>query len=249
MGSGAFLVEACRQLGDVLVKAWHVHHQVPRFRPTRTRSCTPAAGCPALPVRRGQEPDGRGPGEVVALAGDAGEGPPVHVPRPRAALRRFAGRPDARADRALPLEGRAATAVLGAEHVLERLQAATRCRREILEAGDEVAFDLKQQKLTVADESLNLVRFAGNLSVAAFFAADKDRQRQERRESCCSTHRVPAHGQHELRPTAAEQALRAGDKGITPFHWEIEFPEVFGREEPGFDCIVGNPPFAGKNTI
>ena len=26
MGSGAFLVEACRQLGDVLVKAWHAHN-------------------------------------------------------------------------------------------------------------------------------------------------------------------------------------------------------------------------------
>uniref|UniRef100_UPI001EF1F35A BREX-1 system adenine-specific DNA-methyltransferase PglX n=1 Tax=Halomicronema sp. CCY15110 TaxID=2767773 RepID=UPI001EF1F35A len=36
---------------------------------------------------------------------------------------------------------------------------------------------------------------------------------------------------------------------ITPFNWEIEFPEVFDRENPGFDAIVGNPPFAGKNTI
>ncbi len=33
MGSGAFLVEACRQLGDVLVKAWHLHDQVPRIPP------------------------------------------------------------------------------------------------------------------------------------------------------------------------------------------------------------------------
>ena len=49
----------------------------------------------------------------------------------------------------------------------------------------------------------------------------------------------------KLRPTEAEQALRTGAKGITPFHWEIEFPEVFGRENAGFDCIVGNPPFAG----
>jgi hypothetical protein len=36
---------------------------------------------------------------------------------------------------------------------------------------------------------------------------------------------------------------------LTPFHWEIEFPEVFGRENPGFAAIVGNPPFAGKNTL
>src|SRR5262249_43431745 len=33
MGSGAFLVEACRQLGDELVKAWHVHNCVPKIPP------------------------------------------------------------------------------------------------------------------------------------------------------------------------------------------------------------------------
>ena len=27
------------------------------------------------------------------------------------------------------------------------------------------------------------------------------------------------------------------------FHWEIEFPEVFRGENPGFDCIIGNPPW------
>jgi type I restriction-modification system DNA methylase subunit len=37
MGSGAFLVEACRQLGDALVEAWHAHGECPRSRPTRTR--------------------------------------------------------------------------------------------------------------------------------------------------------------------------------------------------------------------
>ncbi len=31
MGSGAFLVEACRQLGDALVEAWHAHGEVPRI--------------------------------------------------------------------------------------------------------------------------------------------------------------------------------------------------------------------------
>lgn len=36
---------------------------------------------------------------------------------------------------------------------------------------------------------------------------------------------------------------------IPCFHWEIEFPEVFARQARGFDAIVGNPPFAGKNTL
>jgi hypothetical protein len=31
-----------------------------------------------------------------------------------------------------------------------------------------------------------------------------------------------------------------------PFHWPLEFPEVFERVRPGFDAIVGNPPFIGN---
>ncbi|CDQ17583.1 ATP phosphoribosyltransferase regulatory subunit [Klebsiella quasipneumoniae] len=34
-----------------------------------------------------------------------------------------------------------------------------------------------------------------------------------------------------------------------PFHWPLEFPEVFERECCGFDSIVGNPPFLGGKRI
>ena len=27
------------------------------------------------------------------------------------------------------------------------------------------------------------------------------------------------------------------------FHWEIEFPDVFGPDRPGFDAMLGNPPW------
>ena len=43
--------------------------------------------------------------------------------------------------------------------------------------------------------------------------------------------------------------MRGQDPPLAPFHWEIEFPEAFNRDNPGFDAIVGNPPFAGKNAI
>lgn len=36
---------------------------------------------------------------------------------------------------------------------------------------------------------------------------------------------------------------------VVTFHWAIEFPEVFTRLNGGFDTFVGNPPFAGKNTL
>lgn len=31
-----------------------------------------------------------------------------------------------------------------------------------------------------------------------------------------------------------------------PFHWPLEFPEVFAGESRGFDALVGNPPFLGN---
>jgi hypothetical protein len=34
-----------------------------------------------------------------------------------------------------------------------------------------------------------------------------------------------------------------------PFHWPIEFPEVFSTNKCGFDAIVGNPPFLWGNRI
>jgi hypothetical protein len=37
--------------------------------------------------------------------------------------------------------------------------------------------------------------------------------------------------------------------GIAPFHWDLEFPEIFDRSSPGFDIFIGNPPFLGALRI
>ena len=34
-----------------------------------------------------------------------------------------------------------------------------------------------------------------------------------------------------------------------PFHWPLEYPEVFSRKESGFDAFVGNPPFLGSQKL
>lgn len=49
--------------------------------------------------------------------------------------------------------------------------------------------------------------------------------------------------------TALAADSPAGKLGRNPFHWPLEFPEVFNGENPGFDCIVGNPPFLGGKRI
>ena len=30
---------------------------------------------------------------------------------------------------------------------------------------------------------------------------------------------------------------------INPFDWKIEFPQIFSRKNPGFDAVIGNPPY------
>lgn len=39
------------------------------------------------------------------------------------------------------------------------------------------------------------------------------------------------------------------DLARDPFHWPLEFPEVFGNERGGFDAFIGNPPFIGGTLI
>ena len=33
------------------------------------------------------------------------------------------------------------------------------------------------------------------------------------------------------------------------FHWELEFPEVFSGEKPGFDVVIGNPPYVRQERF
>lgn len=51
-----------------------------------------------------------------------------------------------------------------------------------------------------------------------------------------------------LRRDASVDLAKDALDGIArrPFHWPLEFPEVFDREIGGFDAIVGNPPFLGN---
>ncbi len=54
---------------------------------------------------------------------------------------------------------------------------------------------------------------------------------------------------HELRETTrrtSAEGLPPGKPVRKPFHWPLDFPEVFARDNPGFDAVVGNPPFLGN---
>ena len=107
MGSGAFLVEACRQLGDALVDgvAGSRHRAGDSTGRERDRVRPPTSRA-ALPLRRGPQPQGGRPRQALALARHPGEGPSPHLPGPRPPSRRRAGRALASAARRVSLEGR-----------------------------------------------------------------------------------------------------------------------------------------------
>ncbi len=48
---------------------------------------------------------------------------------------------------------------------------------------------------------------------------------------------------------ALQTDLPLGKPARRPFHWPLEFPEVFKRKDPGFDAVVGNPPFLGGRRV
>ena len=118
-------------------------------------------------------------------------------------------------------------------------------RHRIREAG-ETTSDRELQLLWMdARDELDEVTLFGDLVLAAFFEGDKPKKRETKRAEFAN---AVASGNADLyRGQLAER--RDEDPPLAPFHWELEFPEVFERDNPGFDAVVGNPPFAGKNTV
>ena len=89
------------------------------------------------------------------------------------------------------------------------------------------------------------LRARGDLLVSAFFGADNDKDRAARRRHLAESLPAGVSDEHLRRM----RELRSADPPLAPFHWQIEFPEVFDRPNGGFDAVVTNPPFAGKNTL
>ena len=129
--------------------------------------------------------------------------------------------------------------------VQKALEEASALRRQIREADDTVTERRLQNLWRDAQDALIDVRLFGDLVLAAFFEGSKPKERESRLRAY-----QEAILNRESRRHAVElEERRNAEMPFVPFHWENEFPEVFERENPGFDGFVGNPPFAGKNSV
>src|SRR5215831_3190082 len=248
VGSGAFLVEACRQLGDELVNAWRHHGGRPHIPIDETEELLARR----LVAQRCLYAADRNPMAAdlaklsLWLATLAKDHPFTFLDHSIRCGDALVGltRQQIADFHWLPEKKRA----FGQEQIENRIARASAFRKKILEGGDLLLPERKQEQLELADEALKEVRFVGNMVVAAFFAVGNDRARKVERDELLSRYSEPSQtdllvGVNEIRE------ITTGEFPITPFHWEIEFPEVFDRENPGFDVIVGNPPYGGKNTV
>jgi hypothetical protein len=104
--------------------------------------------------------------------------------------------------------------------------------RHRLEVPERVADALVGEVLATGESAASLERGLASLTIQAGQAFNNE-------TSALGV--IEARSKHNLSvdlPTTKSTRI--------PFHWPLEFPEVFVRQRPGFDAFVGNPPFIGN---
>ena len=251
MGSGAFLVESCRQLAERIVTAWEVHGTMPEMPPDEE----PLLHARRLVAQQCLYGVDKNPFAVslaklslwlVTLARDHAFTFIDHALKHGDSLVGLTRKQIA----AFHWKTKASEQIDWiAEQTRQDIEDALGWRNTLQGFG-EGSYNQKKEAWWEAENALADARLIGDLAVAAFFGANKDKARKELRNqyhSDVEAWRTDAVNRRVLGGIVEE--LRSCEKPLLPMHWEIEFPEVFEREKPGFDAIVGNPPFAGKNTV
>lgn len=248
-GSGAFLVEACRQLGARLEQAWNMY----------------GAEKPTIPLDEDEALHARRLVAQKCLYGVDRNPMAVDLARLSlwlATLARdheftFLDHAIKSGDSLVGLTRHEIEAVhwdaskiglpLFRSMIKEAVDRAQEGREAIRNAPDDVTRAVQESRFRRVETEVEPARIVGDAVIAAFFAADKAKAREMERskvESWIGSHHQPRWDLLEARA----QAFRT-EQGWRPFHWEIEFPEVFGRQNSGFDAVIGNPPFLGGARV
>ena len=262
MGSGAFLVEACRQLGDALIEAWRAHKAAPEL-PAGEDEVIAARRLIAQRCLYGVD---RNPMAVdlakvsLWLATLAKEHALTFVDH---ALRHgdsLVGLSQRQIE-AFHWDTSSKNSQQGFETipVREQVTKVAALRRQIREADANVTDWELRDWWNEARFELDKVRLFGDLAIAAFFEGSKPQEREAKRAEYAA---AVIEGQADQFRAELDERRR-DDPPLAPLHWELEFPEVFERKpsagrargnpsqekSPGFDAIIGNPPFLGGKRI
>ena len=243
MGSGAFLVEACRQLGDVLRDAWNAHGERPEIPPDEDDVLL-ARRMIAQRCLYGVD---RNP-----VAVDLAKMSLWLVTLAREHALTFVDHALRHGDSLVGLSRRQIesfhwnTSAPGLEAIRigQHVAKVTELREQIREASQDISDWTLRDMWDEAQAELQQVRLFGDLVVLAYFSGANPKERETKRLELAST--VTNGNTDRYRWLVADK--RHAAQPLAPFHWEIEFPEVFDRKARGFDGIVGNPPFMSSTT-
>ena len=244
MGSGAFLIETCRQLADTLIDAWGAHGCVPDIPPDEDE----VVFARRLVAQKCLYGIDRNPMAVdlakvsLWLSTLARDHPLTFVDH---AFRHGDSLVGLTRRQIEALHWTGGQPILAGFGVREAVEEASELRRQIREADDALDERRLQNLWRDAQDAVAEVRLVGDLVLAAFFEGAKPKERESRR----SAYQEAILTGEAWRLAVQMVERRNAEQPFAPFHWEIEFPEVFERDNPGFDGFVGNPPFAGKNSV
>ena len=248
MGSGAFLVEACRQLGKLLTESWRHHGDRPEI-PSDQDEETFAR---RLIARRCLYGVDRNPIAVdlaklsLWLATLSKDQPLTFVDHALRAGDSLVGLSKKQIARfhwlsdAEPIQQGFEAAVVG-----DQVRRVAELRHRIQSAGPATSDRQLRDWERDAREAGAKVTLYGDLALSAFFDGSRPADRRRKRRKLAAA--LLSGSATDFRTSLEER--RTADPSFAPFHWEVEFPEVFDRQNPGFDAIVGNPPFLGGTRI
>lgn len=131
---------------------------------------------------------------------------------------------------------------------------------QLAEKEDAASQREKQRLLEYAELATARMRMIADACVGAFFAHEKPKVREAERNARLELVRKLLDGDEGAREQLEVMAKEIRERHA-PFHWMLEFPEVFYLERPDpldeqhvnraafMEAFVGNPPFLGGASI
>ncbi len=258
MGSAAFLVQTCRWLADRLVEAWDAAEKSGHAVTIEGEVLERAGEAELLPRDKGER-------VLIARRLIANRCPygvdknPMAVELAKVSLwlvTMMKGRPFSFLDHALKcgdsllgisslkqienfsLRPGERQVTFATSNLFRYIEEADKKRRELedLPSNDYTQIEAKSRLNTEAETASAKVKALADCLIA-FELRGLDGEQYEDQRAIVADHAEVA----MRKPLPEFQAYtREQLRGRRPFHWHVEFPEVFAR---GFDAFVGNPPF------
>jgi len=244
-GSGAFLVQACRYLAEKLTEARRAHGDLDRdptegdlldARREIAARCLYGVDKNAMAVEMAKLSLW-----LVTLAADK---PFSFVDHALGVGDSLFGLTDLDQLRYWDLAGEGKHQSLFAGVIADELEKAIDLRRQVeaFPVMDHADAEIKAMILEDARSATERLRALADLLFAPYLASESRSEIEEMRNSL-----LLQATDHLDESAWLKRRARTIDGFVEPFHWALEFPEVF--DCGGFDGIVGNPPFMGGRSI